>query len=285
MLARFSWPLFLTNIVVFLYTWFDRALLLAYITLSEVAVYNVALQAFTVLSVIPLALSTTLFPYYSEQYGRDEQQKIAAGVHGASRYIALLYTPFALGLAVTANPAITLFAGPVYVNGDAILAILSIFGGISGIAAALGGLLLVYNMTPIALLINIASVGGSMAVSTVLLPSLGAIGMAITKGTAMIVTLVLTVIALRKRITIKFDKEAFLKSWSAAIIMFGTVWLIQQIYFTRYLLPIYILVGGVTYAGALRVLKAVNRNDLQLIRSLTGKHATHLVDVLEKILM
>lgn len=285
MLARFSWPLFLTSIVVFLYGWFDRALLLAYIPLSEVAVYSVALQAFTVLSVIPLALSTTLFPYYSEQYGRDEEQKIVAGVRGASRYIALLYTPLALGLVVIANPVITLFAGPAYANGDVILAILSLFGGISGIAAALGGLLLVYNMTPTVLLINIASAGGSMAISAVFLPSLGAIGMAIIKGAAMIVSLVLTVTALRKRITIKFDKEAFWKSWSAAIIMFVTVWLIEQIYFTLYLLPIYILVGAVTYAGALRILKAVNKSDLQLIQRLTGKRVAPLVDVLEKILM
>jgi len=285
MLARFSWPLFFTNIVVFLYSWFDRALLLAYLPLSDVAVYGVALQAFGVLSFIPVALSTTLFPYYSEQHGKDEQQKIVAGVHGSSRYIALLYTPLVLGLMATANPAITLFAGSTYASGDAILAILCLFGGLSGLAASLGGLLLVYNMTPTVLLINIASVMGSMVLLPVFLPSFGVMGMAIIKGAAMMISLVLTVIVLRKRIPIKFDKEAIWKSWVAAIVMFVTVWFIERIHFSSYLLPMYIVVGGVTYALASRLLGTVNENDIKLIQNLLGKRVTFITNILEKVLV
>jgi len=284
MLARFSWPLFLTSIVVFVYNWFDRALLLAYIPLSEVAVYYIALQAFSVLSFIPVALSNTLFPYYSEQHGRDEQQKIVAGVRGASRYISLLYAPLALGLVVTASPVITLFAGATYAKGGIILAVLSLFSAFTGLGAAFGGLLLVYNMTPRVLLINIASVGASLVTLPILLPALGATGMAIIKGTSMIVSFILIVIVLRTRIPIKFDKEAIWKSWSAAIVMFVIVWLVEQIYFSSYLLPVYILVGGATYAGSLRILKAVNKSDFQLIRNLMGKRVAPLVDVLEKVL-
>lgn len=285
MLARFSWPLFLTSIVVFVYNWFDQALLLAYIPLSEVAVYYIAIQAFNLLQLIPLAISNTLFPYYSEQYGRDEEQKIVAGVRGASRYISLLYAPLAFGLVVTASPVITLFAGATYAKGGIILAVLSLFGTFTGLGAAFGGLLLVYNMTPRVLLINIASVGASLVTLPILLPSLGATGMAIIKGTAMILSFVLTVIALRKRMPIKFDKGALWKSWSAAVLMFVIVWLVEQVHFSPYLLPVYIVVGGAVYAGSLRILKAVNKGDLQLIRDLMGKRVAPLVDVLEKVLI
>ena len=284
-LARFSWPLFVTNIVLFLYSWFDRALLLVYVPLSAVAVYSIALQAFGVLSFIPMALRSTLLPYYSEQHGKDEQPKIVAGVHGSSRYIALLYTPLALGLMVTANPAITLFAGQAYAGGDVILTILCLFGGLSGLVASLGGLLLVYNMTPTVLLINVASVVGSIVMLPVLLPSFGVVGMAVIKGTAMVTSLVLTVIVLRKRIPIEFDREAIWKSWVAAIVMFVTVWLIERIHFSPYLLPIYIVVGGATYAIASRFLRTVNENDMKLIRNLLGKKATFIIDVAEKVLI
>ena len=104
-LVKFSWPLFLTNAIAFAYGSFDVALLLAYLPLSEVAVYNVALLAFSVLYVIPSALNTTLFPYFSEQYGGNKHENIVIGVRAATRYISFLYLPLALGLAITANPA------------------------------------------------------------------------------------------------------------------------------------------------------------------------------------
>jgi len=284
-LARFSWPLFLTNIVVFLYNWFDRGLLLAFVPLSEVAVYSIAFEAFAVLSVIATALSTTLLPYYSEQRGKDEEQKIVAGVYGSSRYIALLYTPLAVGLMATASPVITLFAGPAYARGDVILAILCLFGTLNGITASLGGLLLVYNMTPTVLLINIASVMVSTVMSPLLLSFLGVIGIAIVKGGAMIISLALTVVALRKRISIKFDTEALWKGLCAAIVMFVGVFLTERIHYNAYLLPLYVVVGGAIYLITLRLLRIVNENDIELMRNLLGKRATMITDFVEKVLI
>ncbi|MDH5635035.1 MAG: polysaccharide biosynthesis C-terminal domain-containing protein, partial [Candidatus Bathyarchaeota archaeon] len=272
-------------IVLFLYTWFDQALLLAYVPLSEVAIYSIALQAFGVLSLIPMALSSALLPYYSEQHGKDEQQKIVAGVHGSSRYVALLYTPLALGLMATANPVITFFAGQTYAGGDVILAILCLFGGLSGLVASFGGLLLVYNMTPTVLSINIASVVGSMVMLPVLLPSFGVVGMAVVKGVAMVISFVLTVIVLWKRMPIRFDREAVWKSWTAAIGMFIAIWFIQHMHFSPYLLPLYIVVGGTTYMIALRLLRAVNEDDIKLIRNLLGKRATFILNIVEKVLI
>lgn len=284
MLSRFSWPLFLVSVVVFLYSWFDQVVLLAYVPLSEVALYSVALQALGVLSLIPAALSTTLLPYYSEQYGKNKHENIAIGVRAATRYISLLYTPLAVGLMITANPVITFFAGSLYARADIILSILSLVSGICGISAALGGLLLVYNMTPALLLINIVSVGGSMALSPVLLPHLGVTGMAIIKGTATITVLVLAVAVLRRRLLIEFDKEAMWKSWVAAVVMAVAVGLVEQMYFSAYLLPVYILVGAVSYMVALRILKVVDQDDLKLVRNLLGKRAVSIANVLEKIL-
>lgn len=76
---KFSGPLFLTVVVAFFYGWFDRAVLLTFVPLGELAIYNVAHMAYGVLATIPSALSTALFPYYGERYGRDEHEAIKAG--------------------------------------------------------------------------------------------------------------------------------------------------------------------------------------------------------------
>lgn len=285
MLAKFSWPLFLMNIVVFLYSWFDRAALLAYIPLSEVAVYNVALTAFGVLNIIPAALSTALFPYFSEQYGKNMHEKVVAAVNASTRYVTLLYTPLALGLMVTANPALTIFAGEKYAGGFVILAVLSLLGALVGMGAALGVLLLVYNMTGTILVINVFSTVFGVVASILVLPFFGAVGIAVVKGTVMIVSFVLTVVFLRRRVPIRFDREAVWKGWSAALLMALVVGLIAQLYPNRILLPVYILIGGVVYTVALRISKAIEKQDLQVIQNLMGKRAGPIVGFLERILV
>jgi len=284
-LAKFSWPLFLTNIVVFVYSSFDQAVLLAYLPLSDVGVYSVALLVFTVLSIVPTALSTTLFPYYSEQYGGNKHDSIMIGVRASTRYMTLLYLPLALGLMITTNPVIILLAGPDYTKGAAVLSALCLFGGITALSAAFGNLLFVYNMTKTFLLINIASVGVGMAMTMVLLPIFGLTGMAVVKGVTMVISFVLTVYVLQRRMRIDFDKEALWKGWTAAIIMFGAVGLFEWIFFKPYLLPLYMLVGGIVYTIMLKLLKVVHQNDLLLIGNIMGKRATPIVKVLEKVLI
>jgi len=283
LLLRFSFPLFLANIVVFLYTWFDRVILLNYMPLNEVAVYDIALRAFGVLLIVPTIISNVLFPYYSEQHGKNEHENVAIAIHATARYITLLYTPLALGLMITANPVISLFAGRDYVRGDMVLAVLSFLGGIGGIGAALGVLLLVYNMTVTVLLINLASVVVSLSMTPLLLPFFGTTGMAVVKGSTMVMSFVLTVVILRKHVSIELDKEAILKGWAAAFIMVLVVGLVEQLFFSRYLVPVYVIVGGVVYVLVLRIMKVVNERDIQLVREFMGERMAPLGDFLAKI--
>jgi len=123
-----------------------------------------------------------------------------------------------------------------------------------------------------------------MAMTLVLLPTFGLTGMAVVKGAAMVISFIFTIYALRRRMPIEFDKEALWKGFSAAMIMVLAVGLIEQMFFSGYLLPLYIIVGGIVYVIALRFLKAVNQNDILLIRNLAGKRAPSIVKVLEKVL-
>jgi O-antigen/teichoic acid export membrane protein len=133
------------------------------------------------------------------------------------------------------------------------------------------------------LVINIVSVGVSLTMSLVLLPFLGVTGIAVVRAVAMIFSFVLTFLVLRRRTSIEFDKAAIWKSWVAAAIMFVTVGLVEQVYMSRYLLPLLILVGGTVYVVALRLLKAVNEDDIELVRKLLGNRAMFVTKILQKI--
>lgn len=266
MLVKFSWPLFLVAVVAFVYAWFDRAVLLASVPLGELAVYNVAYMAYWVLATIPDALGTVLFPYYSERYGKNEHKAIEAGVRSSSRYVALVFTPLALGLASTATAAITLFAGSQYASGGAVLMILSVFGALTCVGASFGGLLTVYGMTRSVLLVNVASVVGGLALSPVLLAALGVAGMALVRGVSMVISFALVFVILRRRIAVEVDVKAVWKSLASGLVMAAVVVLIEAVWFDERLLPLYVVAGGVVYALMLRSLKAVDAQDIGLVK-------------------
>jgi len=270
-LLKFSSPLFVSGIATFSYDWFDRVLLLAFVSLNQLGVYNVALTAFGVLAGIPGAISTALFPKYSEIHGREGTKAVENAIHTASRYVCYITIPLALGLLATANPAISLLAGEAYTTASQPLAILSLFFAASCVSAALSGLFLILEQTPIASGLTIINVIAGITFTVLFLPIFGITGAAIARGIAMLLGLALSVSFLKKRINLKLDREALGKSLIAGLAMAAAVSLVEYVWYSKYLLPLYALTGGLTYLTMLRVLHAATKTDIQLIQQYLGK--------------
>jgi len=79
------------------------------------------------------------------------------------------------------------------------------------------------------------------------------------------------------------DSEAYLKSLIGSAVMAGVV-MVAEVYWTgRYLLPVYILIGGTVYLVMLRLLRAVKQRDIELVRQFLP-FRVGLLDLLGKIL-
>lgn len=270
-LAEYSWPLFAVGLISFVYSSADQMLLMIYVPLNELAVYRVANIAFTIMTLVLAALSTNLFPYYGKKYGENDHEAISVGVKTSSRYVSLIYTPIVLGLAVTANPALSIFAGERYTNGAIIVATLCIFGALTSVSVAFGSLLLVYNMTKKVLLINMLSIFVYLSLTPILLPPMGIVGMAIIKGMSGIVNFGATLITLNKSFHVEIDRKALRKAWTSGIAMVLVIVVTEKIWFTRSLLPLYVTIGAVTYFLMLKELKAIKPVDVKLIEDFLGE--------------
>lgn len=281
-LLKFSWPLFAASAVTYLYTWYDRALVLAFLPLTNLGIYNMTFQAFTVLVGLATALGSSLFPYYGMAYGRNDHKAITAGIKRASRYTAMIMFPLTLGLFATAKPVITLFAGQQYEPGWTVLAILSIFALTYGVLSAFGlsgtfsGLLLIYENTKPLLLLSFIPIVSSLALMP-LLSILGLNALAIMRGISLVLTLVLTMYFLSKIVKIEIDKQAFTKTLAASATMAATVLAAQQVYYNKLLLPAYVLIGVIVYVAAMRLLKIPNKSDINLIRQILGEKPAKII--------
>jgi len=286
-LLGFSWPLYLSSWVSFGFNWFDRALLVAYVSLAEVGVYNVAATAFAVMYAIPGAISTALFPQYSELQGRDGMRSLERAVRTASRYVCYIVVPLAVGLAATARPAISLFAGRAYEMGATPLAILSLFGAATCVGASLSDIFSITGRTKISALLTLIGVSISIFLGFLLLPSTGVFGAAILRGVALVLGLGLTLAVLGKMrlFAVVFDLEALWKSLVASLIMAIAVLGLELITYSKYLLPLYVITGGVVYLVMLRFLRAVRAHDIHLIKAFVGKRFEYLVDWIRPLLI
>ncbi|MBS7657171.1 oligosaccharide flippase family protein [Candidatus Bathyarchaeota archaeon] len=275
-ILKFSWPLFVSVIVSFLYTWYDKAIILAFLPLTDLGIYDVSYKAFTVLVTLATTLGSALYPFYGMAHGKKDEEAIVSGIKKATRYLAIIVFPLALGLFSTAKPVITLFAGQQYQSGWFILATLAAFGIVYGLLPAFTGLLVIYEKTKTVLLLSLVPVASSLCFLP-LLWILGLNGLAVIRGVSLLFTFLLTVYFLSKIVKVEIDKEAVLKALASSAIMATTVLIIQQVYYRLLLFPVYVAIGGVTYFICIRIFKVLNESDVSLIEKIVGKRIATIV--------
>jgi O-antigen/teichoic acid export membrane protein len=203
----------------------------------------------------------------------------------ATRYVSFVVVPLALGLFATARPALTLFVGQPYVSGSIPLMILTLVFALTIIGTALSPMLLALGETAASSLISIGSVGLSLTVAFALVPLFGMVGAAVARGLSLIATTGLTILFLRRKLSLHLDLEAFSKSIIAGGTMAVVVMALQIWFHSRFLLLGCVLVGGVTYLVMLRLLKAAQPRDVDLINKYFGTRLAFIGSLLKTILL
>jgi O-antigen/teichoic acid export membrane protein len=284
-LLRYSWPLYVGDFLAFGYNEFDRILLLAYLPLSDLGVYNVVLVAFGVLASVPTAMTRALFPHYSELQGKDGVKSLENAVWAASRYTTYVLLPLAVGLAATSFPTMTLFAGQAYERGGYSLVILSLFQAAAVFGVALDGILLTLEKTVLQSAVIACSVAPSLILGIIVLPNFGFNGLAAVRGISIIIIWGLTVLAAQKTLTVRLDTEALAKAWIAALTMAALVISVELVSYHPFLLPIYVIVGATTYLIMLRILRALRPYDMHLIEVFLGRRGQRFSRLLSRFLV
>jgi O-antigen/teichoic acid export membrane protein len=268
-LLKFSGPLFFGQAANYAWTWFDRALLLPLVTLAQLGAYNVAITAYAILNMMPSSISSALFPYYSRFYKDGTTtsgiQDLENAVRIASRYVSLLTIPLAVGLAVTSFPAATLLAGGNYADAAYPLAVLSISLGLACLVNALSDIFIVLGRTVTSASVTIASVLLPILIGFLIIPNFGIVGASIARGASLLISLALSVVILSRILKLRFDTTAFVHAWLASIIMAGVVLVVEVVFYSKYLLPIYVVLGGAVFLVVLRLMRAVKPEDIELL--------------------
>jgi O-antigen/teichoic acid export membrane protein len=285
-LVSYYFPLELAQIVQYAQTWFDRAILVVYVSLATLGIYNAAIVAFGVLTSVAGAMSNMLFPAYSSIQDVTERRESMRGATGlATRYATLILTPLGFGLLATAKPAITLLVGEAYVGGHLPLVIFSSAFAVTAFATALGPVFLALNETKsFAAIVGVATAIG-LAAAYILLPIWGIEGAAAARALTIILTTIFTIHVLKSRIGLQLDLKMIAKTMLSGTTMAAALFLVQLTRYNKFLLPLYVLVGGMVYIMMLRLLKVVHSSDLELLNDFAGKRLSLFARILSWMLL
>jgi len=284
-LFRYYLPLELQQIVGYAATWFDRAILLLFVPLAVLGIYNAASTAFGVLIAVSGALVNMLFPALSSIQDKIGGVKFRDAIRLATRYACLTLTPIDFGLLATARPAIDLFLGQAYLPGALPLMVLCAIDGLTAFATAFGPALLALEETKEFTLIFSVDVGVSITIAYVIVPYWGILGAAFARALAVCAAQVLFLIIIRRKITLHIDPPIIAKTLIAGITMAAVLLAAQHIHYNKFFLPAYVLIGGAVYLVTLRLLKAIDLADIDLLRRFLGKRFLPISSILSWILL
>lgn len=285
-LFRFYLPLEVAQIVGFFQAWFDRAILLLFVPLATLGVYNVAVTAYGVVANVSGGIGGMLFPALSSIQEKGPGKDGLRGAIGlGTRYACLIVTPVDFILLATATPALAVFVGESYVGGSLPLMIFCAADALTLFATVLNPAFMTMEETMLICVIKGITAIVGLTAMYLLLPTWGIVGASAGRALTVILTAMLQGVLITRKIRLKFDVRSVVKILAAGISSAGVIVLLELVKYSKFMLPVYVIVGTFGYLILLRFLRAIDADDLELLRRFLGKRLLWFARLLDWILL
>ena len=153
------------------------------------------------------------------------------------------------------------------------------------VAVVTSPMLLALGESRLASLSSVITVVVSLAFALVLAPPFGMFGAAIARGAGMIFGTISVILFLKRKMQLQFDVDGIKKSLIAGAVMAGVLFFIETQFYSKYMMPVYIAIGGIVYLAMLRFLKAIRQDDIDLIRTYLGPKLAFASSLLSMLLL
>lgn|GEM_PF-2554995 len=287
-LLKFSLPILTMLLVATMQDWSDRMLFLAVSgNLEALGVFDLAIRAVTSLGIIGAVLDVVVLPTFSESYGRNGKQELSWMVARALRYLGLMYFPAAFGLSSISRTAMTvLYQAKLASEGNAPLTILSIFSILNAFATIMNSSLKSIGKTSSFIRISLSALAVDALIVTTLSPSLGLYGAIIARAASILVVFFYMLFELRKELPFTIDREGLLKGLVAGLSLVPpTLFVEYNLSFSSIFvkLGVEVTVAVVCYLLALLFIKAIRKEDIDIIRQISPRSMDKIIGLIERL--
>jgi len=279
-ILSYALPVYFAEMLVVVSGFIDKYAVLYFIGTDALAVYHSVLMIIAVAFALSKSIGSTLFPAVARIEGLLGYKGMKSASYQSSRYTFILMIPLLFAMACFAGPLIGLVAGPAYLIGSDILAVLATFSALLSVVVVLEVLTKSSDDTRPFLVSYAISTGAEALACGALVPTLGLLGAAISR-VVLIASLTLSFgYVSYKRGTLGIDVRtygrvtllALLAGTAASWIRFGNG--ISQIIVSSFVYALIIVIG-------FRALRIANDSDYLLLEAILPKK---LVGIVKRIL-
>lgn len=245
---RLAAPFALAAIFARIYSYIDSVLLSKMMGDSAVGWYSIAYKITFAFQFIPMALTASIYPRFSEYFLQDKES-LASVFERSLKYLWIVVFPIAIGIAILARDIVLSIYSTDYFNSILPLQILILGLIFSFVSFPIGAFLNATNRQTTQTIIVFCVLVLNVVLNIILIPQYGVIGAAIsaTVGNVLLTAVGYYFISRSSNISHKFISLTFLQVLVAGVIMGLAVWQINI--YANYLVAI--LGGALIYLVAL----------------------------------
>jgi len=283
-LLKYSLPIYGSSMLGYLQSTIDRYIVLGLSGAQVLGIYSPATTAVLYVSTLPGSLASAIFPRASGLFGKGDISGIMRTTNVASRYSAIIYSPMAFGLAAIALPTIDLFAGSRYIDGAPALAIMAATSVILSIHYVVYTYLASIGKTLAFFVSQVVAILACASISILYVPQFGAIGAAVGRSALMLVNFLTMLLYVKSNLRELIDWRSFLTSLITSSIMSIFVFVFVREFYSKYMLPVYILTGGIIYIVIVKYLKIMKSADIELLIELLPQRLRGIAYLFSRLL-
>ncbi len=283
-ITRFSLQLLGTRFLEYLTQSTERFLLLVLSGSALLGLYSPVATAAIMIAIIPTMMTSALYPYFAQSKIMGENQSIKIDLI-LSKWLFITYLPITFGIAALSSSVIGILAGEMYIQGTFALTVNVIAVGVTCPSAWTNARLLGQGRGKPLIYAGVISVLAGLISASYLIPQFGITGAALTHAIILGVHLIITLTAIRLSGGIYMNPTAYLQPLAASSIMFILVVLIQSIGQLPVFIPIYIIIGVLTYLACLRIMATITSYDIKLLNQFLPEKLKPISWTIERLLV
>lgn len=239
---------------------------------ETVGYYAVALSLANLALQLPVQLTGSLLPYYSEKLESSGTGRLPVAVfEGVVRSLSYVTLPMSFGLAAIAPELVVAVFGEEFAPAGSVVAALALFTPIFVFSQVCTQYLFSQGMIRQRLLIDLAAAVLMVAGALAFVPAFAGIGAALVRGFVFLATCIVMVRLMTFDGSMRALYFSLIPVTAAALICGGAAWAVTQALPGLPGLVLAIVAGAVAYIPALRLCRAVPREDADVILKITGK--------------
>ncbi|MCX6666575.1 MAG: flippase, partial [Euryarchaeota archaeon] len=275
----FASPLLVVSVLGVISANVDKILIGYFWTANEVGQYYSVQQVLQLVSMLPAAVCTVLFPTISEYYSSQFFEKIKTTVRSAERYISMITIPLIVLILIFVNPVVDIMFNSAFLPAASALIVLMMYAFISGLSTPYSSLFSGMNQLKVLVKISVVTCFINIPLNYFFIPQEGVLssfgingqtGAALALFLSSFVGFIGLRLEAKKTMNIQLMQSYTVRHILAGFVMGGILYVCNNfIPLVRwYHLITFFFAGLGIYLLVLFVLKEFNKQDLQFFLNL-----------------